>query len=109
MQFATNELSWTCITQTIKSPYPAHNIWRRNELVATDMIYAQTPAIDMGGQTMAQIYIGCLSLAIDIYVMSTEKEFGNTLMDNIKQQCAMDKLISDSTRVETSQWDKDIL
>jgi hypothetical protein len=49
------------------------------------MIYAQTPAIDMGGQTMAQIYVGCKSLVIDIYGMSTEKEFVNTLMDNIKQ------------------------
>mgnify|MGYP003563970417 CR=1 FL=1 len=57
MQFATNVMSGTCITQTIKSPYPAHNVWRRNKLVATNMIYAQTPTIDMGGQTMAQIYV----------------------------------------------------
>ena len=57
----------------------------KNESVATNTIYAQTPIIDMGGQTMAQIYVGCKSLVIDIYSMSTEKEFVNTLMDNIKQ------------------------
>ena len=85
MQFAMNVMSGTHITQTIKLPYPAHNIWRRNKPVATDMIYAQTPAIDMGGQTMVQIYVRCKSLVIDVYGMSTEKEFINTLMDNIKQ------------------------
>ena len=58
---------------------------------------------------MGQIYIGHKSLVIDVYGMSTEKEFVNTLMDNIKQQGAMDKLILDSARIETSQWVKDIL
>ena len=58
---------------------------------------------------MAQIYVGHKSLDIDIYSMSTEKEFVNTLMDNSKQQGAMDKLISDSAKVETSQQVKDIL
>ena len=34
------------IYQTIKSPYPAYNVWRRNELVATGTIYAEVAAID---------------------------------------------------------------
>ena len=33
------------MTQTLKSPYPAHNVWRRNEPVATDTIFSEVPAI----------------------------------------------------------------
>ena len=65
--------------------YLAHNVWKRNKPVATDRIYAQTPAINTGGQTMTQIYVGHKSLVIGTYGMSSEKEFINTLMDNIKQ------------------------
>ena len=68
--------------QTFKSPFPALNVWRRNEPVASDAIFAETPAIN-GGQTMAQFYCGRKSLVIDIFGMNTEKEFVNTLLDVI--------------------------
>ena len=69
------------ITQTIQSPYPALNVWRRHEPVATDTVFSETPAIDSGGQTMAQIFVGRKTLVIDVYGMGTEKEFVNTLED----------------------------
>ena len=40
-----------------KSRFPAVNIPHRNEAVATDTIFSDTPAID-SGVTMAQIFVG---------------------------------------------------
>ncbi len=108
-QNAVNVMSGHQILQTIQSPYPAHNVWRRNEPVASDTVYAEVPAIDTNGQKMAQLFIGRKSLVIDVYGMSTEKEFVNTLKDQIRKQGAMDKLITDSARVEISERVKDIL
>ena len=108
-RFASNIMSGHNILQTIQSPYPANNVWRRNEPVATDTIYAEVPAVDSGGQKMAQLFIGRKSLVIDVYGMGNEAEFVNTLEDNIRKRGAMDKLISDSARVEVSQRVQDIL
>ena len=58
---------------------------------------------------MAQFYVGRKSLVIDIFGMSTEKEFVNTLEDIIRKRGAMDKLITDSARVEISRRVQDIL
>ena len=49
------------------------------------------------------------SLVIDVYSMGSSKEFVNTLKDQIRKRGAMDKLISDSARVETSDRVKDLL
>jgi len=49
-QFATNVMAGSKILQTIKSPWPANNVLRRNEPVATDTIKAQVPAIEMEAQ-----------------------------------------------------------
>ena len=108
-QNAVNVMAGNKIQQTLQSPYPAHNVWRRNEPVATDTIFAEVPAVDTGGQTMAQIYVGRKSLVIDVYGMSSTKEFVNTLEDTIRKRGAMDKLISDSAKVEISQRVKDVL
>ena len=107
-QMGANIMSGVKIQQTIKSPYPALNVWRRNEPVATDTVFAQTPAIDCG-HTMAQIFVGRKSKVIDVYGMSTEAQFVNTLEDNIRKRGAMDKLLTDSARVEMSRRVKDIL
>ena len=82
-QYATNVMAGRNIRQTIKSLFPAHNVHRRNEPVATDTIFAETPAVD-GGETMAQFYCSRKSLVIDIYSMGSSKEFVNTLLDNIE-------------------------
>ena len=108
-RFAGNVVSGHNIHQTMKSPYPAYNVWRRNEPVATDTIYAEVPAIGTNGQTQAQIFIGRKTLVADMYGMGTDKEFVNTLEDNIRKRGAMDTLISDSAQVETSKRVQDIL
>ena len=58
---------------------------------------------------MAQIFVGRKSLVINIYGMSTEKEFVNTLTDVIQKIGAMDKLLTDSTQVNIAQCVKGIL
>ena len=108
-QHARNVMAGKHIYQTLESPFPAFNAWRRNEPVASDTIFAGTPAIGTGGQTMAQFYCGRKSLVIDIYGMNTEAEFVNTLLDIIRERGAMDKLITDGARVEQSARVKDIL
>ena len=108
-QNAQNVMSGHNIMQTIKSPFPAHNVWRRNEPVATDTVEAAVPAICTGGQKFAQIYVGRKSLVIDVFGMVNKAEFVNTLEDIIRRRGAMDKLTSDSADVETSSRVKDIL
>jgi len=88
--------------------FPALNVHRCQEPVATDTVYADTPAID-DGSTCAQIFVGRESLVTDVYGMKINKEFLNTLEDNIRCQGAMDKLISDRAQVETSKKVQDIL
>jgi hypothetical protein len=81
-QYATNVMAGDHIMQTIQSPYhPALNVLRRNEPVATDTIYAATPAIGTGGQKMAQLFMGRLSRVADIMGMHNEAQFINTLED----------------------------
>ena len=97
----------THLTRHFKSPFPALNIHRRQEAVATDTVYSDTPAIDCG-DTEAQFYCGVDSLVCDAYGMKTDKQFVNTFEDIIRQRGAMDKLISDGAKVETSGRAKDI-
>src|SRR5512145_3150698 len=108
-QFATNVMSGKNITQTLKSLYPANNVWRRNEPFVSDTIYADTPAVGTNGQSMAQLFIGRKSLVIDVFGMNSTKEFVNTLEDVIRKRGAMDKLITDGAKAETSQRVLDIL
>ena len=91
-----------------KSRFPALNIPCRNEAVATDTIFSDTPAID-SGVTMAQSFVGKDSLVSDVYPMPSSKQFVNTLEDNIRFMGAMSKLISDYAQVEISNKVKDIL
>ena len=106
-QYARGRVSDT-IRQHWKSRFPACNVRRRNEAVATDTVFSDTPAVD-SGVTAAQIFIGRSSLVADVYGIKTDKEFVNTLEDNIRERGAMDKLISDCARAETSSRVKDIL
>ena len=91
-----------------KSRFPALNVRRRNEVVATDTIFADVPAIDDGSRC-AQIFVGLDSMVVDVYGMKTDKEFTKTLEDNIHKWGAMDKLVSDIEKSETSGKVKDIL
>ena len=89
------------------SRFPAFNIPHRNEAVATDTIFSDTPVID-SGVTMAHIFIGKDSLVSGVYPMHSSKQFVNTLEDNIRFRGAMSKLISDYTQVEIFNKVKDI-
>ena len=91
-----------------KSPFPACNVHRQSEPVATDTVYSDTPAID-SGVTSAQFFVGTESLVCDVYPMQTDKQFVNVLQDNIRKRGAMSKLISDRAQVEISKKVKDIL
>ena len=107
-QYATSVLAGKNYMQTHKSPFPALNVRRRHEPVATDTMTAATPAIG-GGHTFMQVFIGRKSLVIDVYPMSSTAQFVNTLEDNNRKRGAMDKLISDHASVEMSRRVKDIL
>ena len=87
-----------------KSRFPAFNIPHRNEAVATDTIFSDTPAIDSGA-SMAQIVLGRTLCSL----MCTLCIPPNTLADNIRFRGAMSKLICDYTQVEISNKVKDIL
>ena len=58
---------------------------------------------------MAQLFVGKESLVSDVYPIKTDQQFVNTLEDNIRCRGAMDKLISDGAKAETSKRAHDIL
>ena len=66
-QYARMPMS-THLKKRFKSPYPALNVHRRNEPIATDTVYSDTPAID-GGETHAQLFVGTESLVTDVVGM----------------------------------------
>ena len=66
------------LKKTYRSPFLALNVHRRNEAVATDTVFSDTPAVD-NESTMAQIYVGRESLVTDVFGIKTEKQFVNTL------------------------------
>ena len=98
----------TVLKKHYKSPNPALNVHRRNEDVATDTVFSNTPAID-NGSTAAQIFVGCQSMVTDIYGVKTDKQFVKALEDNIRDRGAMKRVISDNARAETGVKVLDIL
>ena len=98
----------TILKKRYKSPYPALNVHHRDESVATDTVFSNTPAID-GGETCAQIFVGTTSFVTDVQGMKSESQFVNTLEDNIRCRGAPTMLISDRAQVEISKKVKDIL
>ena len=85
----------------MKPSNPALNIHRRHETVATYTVFSDTLALDSGVE-QAQVFIGRDTLVADAYPMKRDKQFVNTLEDNIRRQGAMDKLLTDSTKTEIS-------
>ena len=91
-----------------KSRNPVFNIPRRDEPVATDTIFSDTLAIN-DGSTMAQFFVGPDTLVCDAYGIKTQKQFINTLYDNIRFRGAMTTLITDGGRYEISKKVADLL
>ena len=98
----------TLLKRHFKSPFPALNVRRRNEFVATDFVYSDTPAIGTG-DTIAAIFVGRTSKVTDAYGILTEKDFPATLEDNVRQRGAMDKLVSDRAKSTFSRRALDFL
>jgi hypothetical protein len=51
---------------------------------------------------MCQVFVGCHTDVTDVYPLQTEKQFVNTLEDNIRDRGAPSKLLSDRAQVEIS-------
>jgi hypothetical protein len=100
-QYARGRVSDT-LKQHWHSRFPACNVKRRNEAVATDTVFSDTPAVD-SSVTAAQIFVGRESLVADVYGLKTDKAFVNTLEYNISERGAMEKLISDCAKAEMSE------
>jgi hypothetical protein len=98
----------TMLKKRYKSPNPALNVRPRDEPVATDTIYSDTPAIDCG-ITSAQLFVGTKTHTADVYPIKSNKQFVNTLLDNITQCSAPTNLISDRAQVEISERVKQVL
>ena len=96
------------LKKPFKSRNPVFNIPRRNEPVATDTIFSDTPAIN-DGSTMTQFFIERDTLVCDAYGIKTQKQFINTLYDNIRFRGAMTTLITDGGRYEISKRVADLL
>jgi hypothetical protein len=90
----------TILKKHYKSPFPALNVQHRDEPVATDTVYSDTP-ID-GGETCAQIFVGTETMVTDVYGMKNKKQFLNTLEDNIRERGAMSRLLSGRAQMEIS-------
>ena len=91
-----------------KSRFPAFNVPRRHEPVATDTMWSKVPAID-GGAKGAPVFVGRTTKFVDVYPVRTDGEFVQTLEDNIRRRGAMDILISDNAKAQISNKVKDIL
>jgi hypothetical protein len=98
----------TILKKQYKSLNPALNVRPHDEPVATDTIYSDTPAIDCG-VTSAQLFVGTKTHTADVYPIKSDKQFVNTLLDNITQRGTPTKLISDCAQVEMSERVKQVL
>jgi hypothetical protein len=91
----------TILKKHYKSPFPALNVQRRDERITRDTIYSNAPDID-GGKTCAHIFVDMEILVTDIYGTKTEKQFVNTLEDNILERGALSRLLSGRAQVDIS-------
>lgn len=90
-----------------KSPYPALNVLRRHELVASDTVFADV--IAWGGYRAAQVFSGKLSRFISVHGCQTDKDFARCLENEIRKRGAMDKLCTDRAKAETSKRVEELL
>ena len=91
-----------------RSRNPVCDIPRRNEPVAIDTIFSNTAAIN-DGSTIAQFFVGKDTLVCDAYGIRSQKQFINTLYDNIKTRGAMNTIVTDGGKYEISKKVADLL
>ena len=97
-----------------RSRFPAYNVHRWNEDVATDTFFCNTPAHDdgilgHGGSTMAQLYVGKKSSKIVVYPMRSESDMPSTLEDLVRVHGAPNSLFSDNAKIQIGKRVLDIL
>ena len=107
-QYARSDWITGTITQTHKAPFPALNVFRRNESVAIDTIYCDVAAID-NGSTCAQFYVGIDTKFCSAYRVQTNGALINTLLDVIRNHDAMHTVITDGAKAELAKKAQDIL
>ena len=105
-QYATSHLRLP-MREHYKSRFPALNVRRIQEIVATDTFFASTKAL--GGETCAQLYVGKSSYYTHIFGMKSENQMADTLGDFICEVGAPYALLSDNAKSETSKTVKDYL
>jgi hypothetical protein len=81
------------IRRHYRSHYPANNVNRCSEAVASDTFFFDIDA--WGGWKCCQFFIGRRSLFMSIHGMRTDGEFVNALEDEIRKRGAMEKIITD--------------
>jgi len=107
-QFARSGWISGRIYDTHRAPFPALNVTRRNESVATDTFYSGTPAVD-DGATSAQFFVGTQTKFVEVYGLKSDSHFIKTLWDTIRRYGAMDVLVSDRAQLEISNKVHDVL
>jgi hypothetical protein len=112
-QFARNAPRYP-FRKHYRTRWPAANVDRWNEDVATDTFFSDTPAHDDGifghsGCTMAQIYAGKRSSKTVVYGMRSETQMPSTLEDFIRKHGAPNCLFSDNAKVQIGKRVHDIL
>ena len=97
-----------------KTRFPAANVNRLNEVVATDTFFSDLPAFDdgilgHGGTTEVQLFCGTTSLFASVHPMKSESDMPNALLDFIRKYGAPNALFSDNAKAQTSKMVKQIL
>ena len=97
-----------------KTRFPACNVSRLDDVVATDTFFSDTPAhhdgiYGHGGATMVQLYTGVKTQFTKAYPMSSEKQMPGTFEDFIRQVGAPNSLFSDNAKVQIGAKVHDLL
>ena len=69
----------------LKSRNPALYVPGRQQSVATDTIFSDTPPAVDTGVKHTQVFVGRDSLVADVYPMKSGKQFVNKLEDNTRR------------------------
>jgi hypothetical protein len=84
------------------------NIPHRNKDVATDTVFSDIAAVGFG-VTIAQLFNVTITEVSDVFSIKNEREFTQTLQDNIWKRGVMQYLLSDKAHAKISNNNKDPL
>ena len=87
--------------QHFKSRFPAMNVRRLSEVVATDMFFSSVKAL--GGEKCAQLYVGKKSYLTRFYPMTHEEQMSDAFLDFIREIGAPTALMCDNAKAQTTQ------